>query len=73
MDRQRHYYLSISDHPLFKAIGIVITVALFAVGYYLLRYTSGLGLDSALGVICPGAMILIWEAIKRRHFWWQAL
>lgn len=59
-----------ADRIPFKMIGSAVTGALFALVYYYLCFPADLGLGSTVGLVFPGVMVLIWESLKRRQFWW---
>ncbi len=67
---QRKTIYQFVDYLAFKVIGAAATVILYAVMYYYLRFPADLGLNSVVGLIFPGVMVLLWESLKRRQFWW---
>lgn len=69
MGRKKSIYQYV-DRTIFKGIGAAATGALFALVYYYLRFPADLGLGSTVGLVFPGVMVLIWELLKQRQFWW---
>ncbi|MBQ9761871.1 MAG: hypothetical protein IJV82_02205 [Oscillospiraceae bacterium] len=67
---KRRFILQYVDHMYFKVVGAALTVALFALVYYYLRFPANLGLNDLVGMVFPGVMVLIWESLKKRNFWW---
>ena len=67
---QRKAIYQFVDYRAFKVIGVAATVILYAVIYYFLRFPADLGLNSVVGLVFPGVMVLLWECLKRRQFWW---
>lgn len=69
MEQQRIEYRHISDHPLFKVVGMILTMAVFAVSYFLFMFVLGVEDYLLISLIFPCLMIVVWESIKHRHFW----
>lgn len=68
MKRNRHY-LHFSDRPISKIAGIILTIAYFLLGYFVVFQREELGVGSLLGLLYPCVLIVVWESIKRRNFW----
>ncbi len=59
-------YMTLSDHPLFKAVGVITTVIVMSI-LFLLTFKGSI--DTAMVFLWPCVFILIWAGIKRRLFW----
>ncbi len=66
--RKKKYH-SVTDRPIFKALSAMITTGMFALLYYiiviLMQHPS-----VALTCSMPCVLVLLWVALKQRHFWW---
>lgn len=59
-------YMTLADHPLFKAVGAITTVIILSV-LFILTFKGSI--DTAMVFLWPCVFILIWAGIKRRLFW----
>lgn len=69
MKRHKPLYHHISDYPLFRAAGLVLTAAIFFIGYWSIEFTYGIGISSLAGMSVPCALVMLWGYIKQRDLW----
>lgn len=71
MGRKHHRkkkYFSVMDRPIFKILSSVLMVLVFAFLYYLVVIL--MERPDALIYSVPCVLVVVWVAIKQRHFWW---
>ena len=67
--RRKKKYYSVADRPSFKVCASIATVLIYGLLYFLvviLMENPGIPLNMTV----PCVLLLIWIAIKQRHFWW---
>lgn len=61
--------IEVTDRAIFKVIALVVMTLVYGVSFYLLQFVWWFGAYSLYGLIFSGVLVLLWELIKRRHFW----
>ncbi len=69
MGRKKPHYQHFSDYPLFKLVGLLMTIATFMLGYWYIEYVYNIGICSLVGLTVPCAIVLLWGFIKQRNLW----
>lgn len=71
MGRKKHRkkkYYSVMDRPIFKILSSVLMTLVFAFLYYLVVIL--MERPGALTYSVPCVLVVVWVAVKQRHFWW---
>lgn len=69
MSHRKRSYHHFSDYPLARFLGFLLTVGVFAAGYWSIEVTYDIGISSLAGLAVPCSMVFVWGFIKQRDLW----